>query len=875
MPLAAGTRLGPYEVLALLGAGGMGEVYRARDTRLDRTVAIKVLPEHLARNPDLRARLEREARAVAALNHPHICALHDIGSQDGVDFLVMEYLEGETLALRLARGPVLPDQALTLAVQIADALGAAHHKGITHRDLKPGNIMLTKSGAKLLDFGLARLSPSPVAHQQDLPTLSGDVLTQRGTLLGTLPYMSPEQLEGKDADSRSDLFAFGAVLYEMITGRRAFPGNSAASVIAAIMDSTPAPLDAAGLPASLDRLVHTCLAKDPDLRWQSARDLARELTWLQQPGPGQPAVPAPTRRTWLPWTLAAACLILFALLGLLWLRRPPPSTQLLKLSILPPENVPPRTVALSPDGRQIAFTTGIEGSGRLWLRSFDSLEARPVPQGDGASYPFWSPDSRSLAFFAQGKLKRADLGGAVSTLADAPGGRGGSWNRDGVILFVPRIGEGVFRIPAAGGVPTPVVRLDLARGENSYRWPHFLPDGRRFVFFIRSSQAENQGLYAASLDSPEKKRLTPDASSVEFAPAPSGPGSLLFVRGNDLLAQPFDPDRLDMKGDAALVASPVAHDGNTHANFSVSPNGVLAWSSHGGREQRQFVWMDRSGRSLARVGPEGGWSDIRLSPDGARAITSAVDPQTRAGDVWSLDTARGLPTRITFHPAYDYYPVWSPDGKRLAYCSNRNGGMDLYLTGASGSGEEELLRSPPRKLPVDWSRDGRFLLVEYQDPKATRRTDLWVLAMTGDRRLSPFRQTDFNEREGQFSPDGGWIAYTSDDSGRNEVYVEGFPSGAAPRVRVSAGGGSHPRWRPDGSELFFRSLEGVLMAAPVRRRPTVEIGAPQPLFPIPVQSFGGYDVAPDGKRFLVATVPEEKGPSPITVVFHWTSALRR
>jgi Tol biopolymer transport system component len=845
----------------------MGEVYRARDTRLDRTVAIKVLPAHLASQPDLRQRLEREARAVSALNHPHICALHDVGSQDGIDFLVMEYLEGETLAERLKRGPLPLDQALRFANEIARALAGAHQKGITHRDLKPGNIMLTKSGAKLLDFGLARLDRASDLRRQDLPTMSAD-LTQHGTLLGTLPYMSPEQLEGRDADPRSDLFAFGAVLYEMITGRRAFAGKSAASVIAAIMESEPAPMEVSGLPPALDRLVRTCLAKDPEERWQSALDLARELQWVSQPAP--PRAATPFHRPAIPWGIAAVSLIALLILGVLYTRRPAPARQVLKFSLLPPEGQRVLQMALSPDGRHLALNTGARPKTQIWLRSFESFDTRPLPGSEGAGYPFWSPDGRSLAFFAAGKLKRADLGGAITDLCDAPDARGGTWNREGIILFVPTLGDSVYRVPASGGAPAAVTRLDTARGQNSHRWPHFLPDGRHFVFFARSSQPETQGLYVASIDSPEPKRLSGDTGSAQYTQ-----GRLLFVRNNDLLAQPFDPDSRETRGAPALVASGVGHDGNTFSNFSVSSEGALAWAA-GARALRQFVWLDRAGKPLARLGPEGEWEDVQLSPDGTRVATWVLDPQNRSGELWSLDTARGLPTRLTFHPAYEYRPTWSPDGKRLAFASNRTGSLNLYLMAAAGSGEaEELARSPANMQPTDWSRDGRFLILDYMEPQGKYKQDLWVLPMTGERRPFAYRRTEFNEADGRFSPDGAWVAYMADDTGRSEVYIEGFPAGSGSRVRVSATGGSVPRWRPDGQELFYRAADGNLMAVEVRTKPTLEVGVARTLFALPASPWWGYDLARDGKRFLVSTELEEKGPAPIYLVLNWSSALSK
>ncbi len=840
----------------------MGEVYRATDTRLDRTVAIKVVTGD---RPEWRQRFEREARAVSALNHPHICALYDIGEHGGVSFLVMEYLEGETLAARIGRGVVPADVTLQYAVEIAEALGAAHQKGITHRDLKPGNIMLTKGGVKLLDFGLARFDLGAA----DLPTMSAE-LTQEGTLVGTLPYMAPEQLEGRPVDSRTDMFAFGAVLYEMIAGRRAFEGKSAASVIAAIIGSEPPPLAAAELPSGLAAIARTCLAKDPDARWQNARDLARQLRALASHAADAPAARS-TRcvwREWLAWGLAAAAvLVAFGL----WSGRPPAEHRTAWTFVVsPPEGMRVGSIAVSEEGH-LAFA-GIPGAkGPIWIRSRGSLAARPVAGTAGAIYPFWSPDSRSLGFFADGKLKKVALGGTVVTLCDVTDPRGGSWNRDGVILFVPGSSDGVFRVGASGGTPAPVTRLEVSRGENSHRWPRFLPDGRHFLMFIRSSDGDNQGLYLASLDSTARKRLLAAASSVELVG-----GTLLFVRDGTLLSQRFDSDRLVISGEPEVVAEGVGIDGNTRGYFSTSSAGVVAWIT-GSSWTFQFVWMDRTGKHLGSLGPSLEWAGGgRLSPDGKLVATQALDPISRSGDVWLLDTARGLPARFTSHPAYDYRPIWSPDGARIAFTSNRNGTLDLWVKAATGSApEKELLRSPARKVPLDWSPTGRFIL--FSSRETGRSVDLWLLPMAGDGRPQPFRQSDFDEVDGAFSPDGKWVAYASDDSGRLEVYVEAFPSGSGVRRRVSPDGGRNPHWRGDGRELFYRTMEGELVAVDVQKGDALEFGEPRSLFRIdlPAGYWEPYDVTADATRFLVLTPVEKSGASPVTVVTNWTGGSPR
>jgi Tol biopolymer transport system component len=881
MPLAAGTRLGPYEILALIGAGGMGEVYRGKDTRLDRIVAIKVLPAHLAANAEFRQRLEREARAVASLNHPHICQLYDIGRQDGVDFLVLEYLEGETLAARLAKEPMPLEQALRYAVQIADALDKAHRKGVSHRDLKPGNIMLTKAGAKLLDFGLAKMTRATTdAAVSSVPT-QDVALTAVGTILGTMQYMSPEQLQGRDADARSDIFAFGAVLYEMIAGRKAFEGSTPASVAGAILHTEPPAITTLQpmSPPSLDRLVRTCLAKDPDDRWQSAHDLMLELEAVGAAGGVAVAparVAAGSLRSRLLWATAGALAATVALSVGLWLR-PQPQPQVLKLSLLPPEKTAlGDPVAISPDGRRVAFTAGVQGRLLLWVRPLDSLEAQPLAGTEGAILPFWSPDSRFLGFFAQGKLKKIEVaGGPAQTLCDAGAAAGGAWNRDGVIAFAPARTGGLYRVSAAGGLPAPLTTLNQADNETSHRWPYFLPDGRRFLYFARSGQRDKYGVFAASLDAPgskDAKRVLVGDSMALYAP----PGFLLFLRESTLMAQRFDAGKLEFSGDPFPVAerasrSPLIGFGA----FSASATGVLAYRS-GAAATTQLTWFDRAGKTLGMLGPPGSYTYVRLSPDEKRVVVANPESPGSAADLWLFDLARGDSTKFTFHPGTDWAPVWSPDGTRIAFASDRDGIQNIYQKLASGAADEEpLLKTGDIKFPADWSRDGRFLVYESISSKSLR--DLWVLPLEGDRKPIPFLLTEFVETQARFSPDGRWIAYASEEAGAPEVYVQPFPASGG-KWKVSTSGGANPEWRGDGKEMFYLAADRKLMAVDIKvggtkDRPALEVGTPRPLFQTSgsglLNLYNHYAVTRNGQRFLITSLKEEAASAPITVVVNW------
>ena len=860
----------------------MGEVYRARDTRLDRTVAIKVLPDRLA-SPEGRQRFEREAKTISQLSHTHICALYDVGHQDGVEYLVMEYLEGETLAERLAKGPLPLDQTLRYGIEIADALDRAHRHGIVHRDLKPSNVMLTKSGVKLLDFGLAKLaapsSPTGVAGLSMLPTTpKGSNLTAEGTILGTFQYMAPEQLEGKEADARTDIFAFGAVLYEMATGKKAFSGESSASLISSIMTAEPRPISDVRpmTPPALERAVKTCLAKDPEDRWQSAHDIASVLAWIAEGG-SQASILVPVaarRRSRERLTWGAALLIASA--GFAWmlgqLRSRSANMDPIRLSLPAPEKTTfGLGSALSPDGRSLVFVGTREGKQLLWFRVLAGFEARPLPNTDGAVNPFWSPDNKSVGFFADNKLKRIEVAsGAVKSLCDTstvePLG-GGSWSPEGVILFATDAHGPLYRVSEAGGVPTPATEFEKAHTETAHLFPEFLPDGRHFLFFVLAGELGQDGIAVSSLDSKERKLLIPNASRAVYAP----PGFLFFARGGTLAVQPFDADRLRLSGEPLPVAEKVEYD------FSAAGNGILAYRA-GASDVRQLCWFDRSGRELAKVGKPGDYGDPSLSPDGTR-LAIDVGGWTPVGDIWLLDLARASFSRFTSHPKDDATPVWSPDGREIVFASNRNGPFDLYRKDASGAGREELLfRSDADKFPADWSRDGKYLIYYTVDPKT--KADLWVLPMSGERKPTPFLQTEFNEANAVFSPDGRWVAYNSDESGMPEIYVRPFPRSGG-KWQISTQGGVQTAWRSDGKELYYVAPDRKIMAVEVKPGNLFSAGLPVPLFEAPIRAEGiteyrsSFVVSPDGERFLVSTIAEEAARAPITVVVNWASELKR
>jgi Tol biopolymer transport system component len=889
-------RLGRYEIRSQLGSGGMGEVYLARDPKINRDVAIKVLPAAFSSDSGRLRRFEQEAQAVGALNHPNILSIYDVDTHEGSPYLVSELLEGETLRQQLNGIPFPVRKALDYALQIAHGLAAAHEKGIVHRDLKPENVFVTKDGrVKILDFGIAKLIAPRDGAEADTELATRILNTEPGTVMGTVGYMSPEQVRGQQVDHRSDIFSLGVILYEMLSGKRAFRGQSPIETLNAILKEDPPELSESNgqINAALERIVMHCLEKSPGLRFQSARDLAFGLEALsglsssRAMTAGLPLIAErPRNREGLAWIVAGVLLLgLMAAMpfAIAHLRRAPEDVRVLKLSLLPPEKaniagagLP--SLALSPDGRRLAFSAVSEGKNLLWVRALDSSSAHPLPGTEldsGVSSPFWSPDSRFIGYFAGGKLKKIDVsGGPPQTLCDASGGsRGGTWNRDGVIVFASGPFGPLYRVAAAGGTPVAVTALDQSRSETAHRWPYFLPDGRHFIYFVRSAQPEIGGVYVGSLDAKETKRLLPSTLNAAYA----SPGFLLFIRNETLMAQRFDPDALQLTGDPFSVAEHVAYNlGLGRGSFSVSENGVLVY--HAGSGQiNQLVWFDRGGKQIGSLGAAGLYYTLWLSPDERRAAVSLIGTQTGTSDIWLFDLTRDLPSRFTTDPAQDTNPLWSPDGSRIVFSSGREGVSNFYQKTANGAGNEEiLLKSSEEKWPDDWSSDGKFILYQTFNPKTN--WDLWTLPMSGDRQPAPFLQTQFNEQQAKFSPDGKWIAYTSDESGGPEIYIQTFPTSGG-RWRVSAGGGCQPSWRGDGRELFYIAADRKLMAVDVKLGTSFETGVPQPLFDTRVLTLtdfrSHYAVAADGQRFLINSTIEETRASPISVVVNWNAGLKR
>jgi len=893
MALTPGTKLGPYEIQSPLGAGGMGEVYRALDTRLDRSVAIKVLASHLSSSPELKQRMEREARAISSLNHPHICQLYDIGSQNGADFLVMEFLEGETLAERLRKGPLLLAEIYKIGIAVAEALAVAHRSGIVHRDLKPGNIMLTAGGAKLMDFGLAKPLGAPAASSGSgsappsftaAATMSGPSpltpLTTAGSIIGTIQYMAPEQIEGKEADARSDIFAFGAVLYEMAAGKRPFSGKSQISLASSILEADPASISALkpDTPAAFEHVVTTCLQKNPEERYQSAQDVKLELQWiaLDRSSPAAAkTTPAPPGRERLGWAAAVvAASVLGAALALLFYH-PAPSTHSIRAIIDPPEKTtfnltgdsagPP---VLSPDGSSIAFaTTGADGKTALWIRPTNGLDAHALPGTEGAIFPFWSPDSRSLGFFAESKLKTIDLDvGSAQIVCDVALGRGGAWGPGGVILFSPAPSAPVMRVSASGGTPVAITKVDPAL-HTSHRWPFFLPDGKHFLYVALHhdpSKSANNTLYYASLDGRENRPLSRSQSNAVYAS-----GFLLFGRGDQLIAQRFDPSTGELSGEPQNVAKGVMNDSSTwHMDASASNDGLLVFGS-GASGDLQLVWLDRSGKLISTIADKlPDLQGVVLSPQGDRVALQLNAGET---DIWVLDLVRGVRTRLTFGPIGNVSPIWSPDGKWIAYSSARNGGFALCRKPSDGSGAEETLLTLTDQPELDdWSRDGKYVLYSRPISGGPFR-QIWALPLEGERKPSLILERGTS---GKLSPDGRWLAYTSGESGRFEVYVMPFGGGQG-KWQVSANGGTRPQWSKEGKELFYMDLVFNLVAVPVSNAGgALQFAAPHTL----VNNWSApqviYDVAPDGKKFLFDRVAQQVSQS-VTVVTNFTAGLKK
>ena len=894
MQLSGGTRLGPFEIVAPLGAGGMGEVYRARDTRLDRQVAIKVLSRELASTSGVRERFEREARMVSQLSHPHICALYDVGAHDGVEYLVMEYLEGESLADRLKRGPLPLDDVFEYGTQIADALDKAHRQGIVHRDLKPGNIMLTRGGAKLLDFGLAKLA---LKQEQPLSGLTTEAtahrnLTQEGTIVGTFQYMAPEQLEGLDADPRTDIFALGAVLYEMLTGRKAFEGKNKTSLIAAIVDRDPPAISTLQplTPPALEYLIRKCLEKDPDRRWQSAADIATQLRWISDSG-SQAGVPTPVKarrkhREWIARAVAALALISAAILGTMWRREATKPRPRIELAF----SAPPETqftfrgtgegMALSPDGTKIVFlATGAGGRSALWVRPLRTNAAQALNGTEGGSMPFWSPDSRYVGFFANGKLKKIDVsGGPPQTLADANGAggyRGASWNRDNVILFTTNARSPLYRISAnGGGTAVAVTRFNTAAGEYSHRFPWFLPDGEHFLYLSRSG-ANTGAIMLGSLEGNKPAKRLVMAESPAFY---SEPGYLLYVRDGMLLAQKFNARTHELGMDVVPVANDVQYFPSAAlANVTTSGGGIIAFQEGRGIIESQLSWVDRSGKLVSTIGRPQDYRTFAVSHDGRRLAVTVRDQQSGNDDIWLYDLGRGTETRLTFEALLDDSPVWTPDDREIIFSSEQNNRAtrELFVRKSSGEGSAApLYKANSLKFPTHVSPDGKWIAMNAIDLITRNAMDVMIIARAGGK-PAPLATSGFQERSAKFSPDGRWIAYQSDESGRDEVYVQRWPPAGGEKWQVSVGGGGVPQWRGDGKELYYRQMTGnkFFAVAVNTAGGTFEAGQPQTLFEAALRMPPLWQPSADGTRFLLNRPVRDEGPAAVTVLVNWAEGL--
>ena len=901
-----GQTISQYKILEKLGEGGMGVVYKAEDTKLDRMVALKFLPPHLAASEQDKTRFIQEAKAAAGLNHPNVCSIIDIQEQKGLQgddmqmFIVMEFVDGQTL--RDKHGVISFKQAIDIGIQIADGLTAAHEKGIVHRDIKPENIMIRKDGiAQIMDFGLAKLRSASSKINR---------LTKEGSTVGTAGYMSPEQVTGQDVDHRSDIFSFGVVLYELFTGQLPFKGVHETALAYEIVNVDAAPMSAVKpeIDPSLDAIVLECLAKEPGERYQSVAEVGKELRRFKRESgrsrvsrvtavrdiqktstanvstehvqtPAPEIVQIKKGKSVILLSTAIFFILTTAALAFLYVRQPAVETHSVRFTIPPPEkgaflgDVP----IISPDGLRIAFTAR-DSSGRsfVWVRPLASITASPLSGTDDAAFPFWSPDSRFIGFYQNGKLKKIEIaGGPTQTITDAPQARGATWGSAGFIVFAPNFNGGLQQVSDAGGTPTEVTFLDSARREDSHRWPSFLPDGRRFTYLRRSTDDEKTGLYLGSIDSKEVILLSPVKSNAVYAP----PGYLLFVMERSLMAQPFDVGKGQLSGQAFPVAEDVGFNaGWSYGLFSASTNGVLSLSMGGGATgNRQFVWYDRTGKRLEKVGTPGTLFDFALSPDEKRVVFRRVDSQTRNNDLWILDLVRQTESRFTFAQTVDDDPVWSPDGSKILFDSNPEGTPNLHQKIATGAGSEELLlKSPIPNWPLDWSFDGRFVL--YESENAKTKGDLWIFPLGGDRKAFPFVQTNALEYTGRFSPDAHWIAYSSDESEKMEVYVQAFPITQG-KWQVSTGGGGAPQWSKDGKEIYYVAPDKKLMIVDVKGvGASFEQGIPKPLFDVDVDSYQApnrYAVSKDGQRFLVNTSVEGTSLKPIMAIINWTAEIKK
>ena len=927
MAITAGTRLGPYEILGAIGAGGMGEVYKATDTRLNRTVAIKVLPPHFAGDADMKQRFDREAQTIAGLNHPHICTLHDVGEQDGVSFLVMEHIEGETLAARISRGALPIDDALKVAGEIIDALDKAHRQNIVHRDLKPANIMLTKGGTKLLDFGLAKWAVSNDARSAQETRMD---VTAQGTMIGTMQYMSPEQVEGREADARTDLFGFGAVLYEMVTGKKAFEGKTQASLIGAIMKAEPRPVShlAQMTPPVLDHVVSRCLAKDPDERWQTAHDLMIQLAWISRSRTDTTVSPAiaeaerkSRRLTMILTTVALAVAAGLAAPAYLYLRGPAePEAIQFRHTII---GLSPPDISISPDGRSIAFVAKPDNAWptSLYVRPVGSVTARKIAGTDNASQPFWSPDNTSIAYVTSGRLKKvAAAGGASEDLTEAKDVSGGAWSPagGGTILF--GTAKGLSRVSAHGGQVAIVT--ELGQGETGHFWPSFLPDGTHYMYLAWSEDAANRAVYVGTLDTKDQQKLLAEDSNAIYAASTASTGHIFFHRGPTLFARPFNAKTLAFTGEPAQVAGGIASGLTGRGVFDVSQAGALIYfqgasgggaSGRGGISSAQFGFVDRSGSSMEIGVATGDLGDMDLSPSGTLIAVTKQETGARSSDIWVVDWRQTKQTRLTTDASDDVNPVWAPTGQQIAFTTWRKGNADIYIKNANNVGDETpLIQTPMNESIEDWSKDGKFIAFgcgqdEFQDICAA---PIDAAGKPG----KPFTVVTgrHHKNEPQFSYDGKWLAYTSDinEPGKFEVFVQSFPAGDI-KQQVSRDGGGQPRWRRDGKELYFRGLDLRLMAVDIALGARIEPGVPRMMFTSPSTLATALDpirhmwaALPEGQRFLLRIntgyragsgaagtgrdVAREFTPqgqsgaraggagqytSGLTVLLHWTSAL--
>jgi len=891
--IANGTRLGPYEIVEPLGAGGMGEVYRARDTRLERTVAIKILPVQFCTDPVRKQRFQREAKTISSLNHPHICTLHDVGSHDGVDYLVMECVEGETLEKRLEKGPLSLEQALKVGAQIADALWKAHRAGIVHRDLKPGNIMLTGSGAKLLDFGLAKEATPLVSLATVTVAKAATPVTQEGMIVGTFQYMSPEQVEGKELDGRSDIFSLGAVLYEMVTGRRAFEGKSQLSVASAILEREPPAMRTVKpvTPAALEHAVMKCIAKDPEERWQTGKDLGSELQWMAEAGTatasGESGSLVQKRRRFLV-PIAVGIAAIFAGIVLARFFQEPSHQPKIYSSINPPEgevfsqNASEWAATIvSPDGKKIlvGLNSG-KGRDRLYVRSLDAPSGQILDGTDGATFPFWSPDSQLVGFFADGQLKTMPAtGGPVHIVCPAPQGRGGAWSPNGTIVFSPTPAGGLSRVDAKLGNAVALTKLDTSRHEDSHRWPQFLPDGRHFLFLSRTADRINSEVRVGSIDSPEQTTVLRLDGNAVYSP----PGYLLCARDSNLVAQKFDPVRMKLEGESTTIAEQVAGNGFIDfSDFSVSSNGVLAYARGATYTNSTLMWRDRSGAHLGDVGAPDFYYGISLSPDRTKLAVEIRDSRGNGNsDIWVFELRTGAKTRLTFsNPGeHNSLPVWSPDGKRIIFSSDRGGFTQVYEKVVDGTEKEELIPlGGGHHFATTWSPDGKYV-AGIQQNAAVAGTTFLVFSLL-DRRPVDFLPGAIGVSRFAFpriSPNGKWIAYVTFETGRAELYLSTFPGGSG-KWQVSMNGGNDPHWRSDSKELYFNSLDENLMVATIDDNSGApQVGKVEALFHFHRVASPNwvFDASQDGSRFLTNSPVMPNVPEPITLVVNWDAELRK